>query len=217
MEQRAPKPTELEKAQDFPTPPWAGRAGAELVLSLDPGARVIREPACGEMHMAGPLQAFFPEVLPSDVHAHGPNTPIIDWLDDAAWPDKPDCDWVVTNPPFAIADQFVTRGLKRARRGVALLLRMAFCESAERHVLFEGVDNPLTLLAPFSERVAFDLGRWDPKASKATAFAWFIWDKEGQPMPPRWIKPGTKRRLTLPGDAAEYGWAPPLPLFEDAP
>lgn len=163
--------------------------------------------------MAAVLQERF-EVWPSDVHAWTPNTPVRDWLDDAAWPDEPDCDWVMTNPPFAIADAFVTKGLRRARRGVALLLRLAFLEGADRHALLAG-SEPLTLLAPFSERVPMTLGKWQPAASSATAYAWFFWKKGEAPMPPAFIGPGTRDRLWHQNDVETFGWKPPMPLFDE--
>ena len=36
----------------FPTPPWAARAGGELIKQIDPAAGSCWEPACGEGHMA---------------------------------------------------------------------------------------------------------------------------------------------------------------------
>ena len=78
MEARAPASVErddavtaLYRALDyFPTPPWAARAGAELVQRLDPLAKTVWEPACGEGHMAGPLAEYF-SVCASDIHPHG--------------------------------------------------------------------------------------------------------------------------------------------------
>lgn len=222
MAQRAPKEVEEKEDADpraplwrildfYPTPPWGTRAGAELVQMLDPGARVLREPCCGEGHMVGPLSEYF-EVIPSDVHPHTGNTPVMDWLDDAAWPDEPDCDWIFTNPPFGIAEEFVTRGLKRARRGVALLVRLAFLESDGRYEILG--DGRLTLLAIFSERLPMVLGKWDVKARSATGYAWLFWMKDADPRAPVWIKPGSKARLSHRTDAERYGWRPPLPLFE---
>ena len=199
----------------FPTPPWAARAGAELVLRLDPEARVVREPACGRMQMAGPLAETF-EVLPSDVHAWEPSTPVRDWLDADAWPAEPDCDWVVTNPPFAIGADFIRLGLQRARRGVALLMRLAFVEGVGRYDLLAG-SEPLTLLAPFSERVPMTLGKWSPDASTATAYAWFLWRKGAAPMPTFIIPPGTRARLWQPDDARTYGHQEPMTLFGEMP
>lgn len=222
MARRAPSEVATDDTQTalyrtldyFPTPPWAARAGAEVLRSLDPSCRVVREPACGGMHMAGALAEYFHEVIPTDVHSHGPDTPIRDWLDDAAWPQEPDCDWFVTNPPFSLARDFVTRGLVRSRRGVALLLRIAVLEGVDRHGILAGSEARLTLLAPFSERVPMTLGKWDPKSSTATAYAWFFWSKHHEPAAPQWIGPGTRQRLTRPDDAARYGFSGPSAFLD---
>lgn len=208
----------LWKQLDFyPTPPWAARAGAEIARDLFPEARIVREPACGQMHIADPLGEYFPEVWPSDVHAHGPNTPVRDWLDDAAWPDEPDCDLIMTNPPFEIAAEFVRRGLARSRLGVGLLVRTVWIESADRYPLFEGGPHPLTQLCPFSERAAMVLGKWDPRAQSATSYSWLFWRKGAVPMAPRWIPPGTRDRLWRDDDAHRYGFKEPMPLFPELP
>lgn len=219
MADRAPKEVEEDSPQVrlwrsldfFPTPPWGTRAGAEVLQTLDPACRYVTEPCCGEMHMAGPLSAYF-DVSPSDVYPHLPNTPLRDWLDDSLW-GQDEFDWVVTNPPFSLAHEFVNRGLARARRGVALLLRLSFLEGQERYHLLAG-DNPLTLLATFSERLPMTLGRWDLSKGTATGYGWFFWMKGAAPLPPMWLSPGTRDRLWLPTDAERYGWREPLPLFE---
>ena len=214
----------------FPTPPWAARAGAELVLRLDPGVeRWVWEPACGMGHMAGPLREYFSPVLATDIHDHGwdeMNGYPLDFLSPAA--DAFDqADWIITNPPFETAADFVRLGLKRARRGVAVLCRMQFLESAGRHDLFYGAE-PLTVLAPFAERVPMQLGVWDPKGSTATGYAWFVWMKPEALVnaavhhpaitattPVIWpIGPGSKARLTRPDDARRYGLRAEAPLLD---
>lgn len=196
------------KLDFFPTPPWATRAGAELIRRQDPAAEVVWECACGEGHMAVPLGEYF-DVIASDVHPHGFGD-VIDFL-------APDadmaCDWIVTNPPFRVAGDFLRHGLVRARRGVALLLRLPFLEGAERYHLLHG-EQPLTFCAPFSERVPMALGRWDPELSSATAYAWFVWDKQGQPMPIQPIGPGTRARLSRQDDAARFAMKAAMPLFD---
>lgn len=191
----------------FPTPPWAARAGAELIRSVDPEARRIWEPACGEGHMAAPIGESF-DVIASDVHPFGFGA-VVDFLDPASgWPfddrmERPD--WIVTNPPFKLAGEFLQLGMRRAERGVALLLRLQFLEGGGRFPLLYGAE-PLTLCAPFAERVPMTLGRWDPAASTATGYAWFFWHRGAEPQPLRGIPPGTRRRLTKAEDAARFGW-----------
>lgn len=193
----------------FPTPPWAARAGAELIRFVDPEARQVWEPACGEGHMAAALAESF-DVYSSDIHPFDYGA-TIDFLDEAAVPDKWEgehpfqFDWIVTNPPFRTAPDFLRLGLRRARRGVALLLRLQFLEGAGRYRLLYGAE-PISVAAVFAERVPMTLGRWDPEASTATGYAWLLWSK-GQAGPPqlRGIPPGTRARLTRPGDAVRFG------------
>lgn len=194
----------------YPTPPWAARAGAELILRLDPSAKVVWEPACGEGHMADPLGGYFERVWASDIHGHHYG----------AVPDEiaqsGGVDWVVTNPPFLLAADFLARGLEVANRGVALLCRLAFLESETRYQLLYG-DKPVTVVAPFTERVAMQLGSWNPKGSTATAYAWFVWVKgspiKGQLLP---IAPGAKKRLSRPADVQRFAFKGELPLLDGA-
>ena len=218
----------------FPTPPWAARAGGELILRLDPEARTCWEPACGQGHMAHGLRAFFETVFASDIHDHGwvGQSLVMDFLDTGERADwEGEVDWIATNPPFGRAAEFVEVGLKRARRGVALLARAALLESAGRFDLMFGRDG-LLIFAPFIERVPMKLGAWDPKGSTATAYAWFVWvtpafraeleDAGRWPTtaprrPVIWpIPPGTKAGLTRPHDVRLFGERPAGPdLFSE--
>lgn len=204
----------------FPTPPWAARAGGELINRLDPGRWSCWEPACGGGHMAHGLADYFDEVYATDIHDHGYGEGGVDFLDADAAPDGVgvnDCfDWIVTNPPFILGDAFVRTACQRARRGVAMLLRLVFLEGGKRHALLH-VDCPLTAVAPFSERVPMVKGRWDPEASSATAYAWFIWVKgaSGSPvvLP---IPPGTRTRLHRADDVTFFNGAADTPLMDGA-
>jgi hypothetical protein len=50
-------------------------------------------------------------------------------------------DWIITNPPFWLAEPFILRALSLARVGVAILARTVFLESVGRYdALFR--DNP---------------------------------------------------------------------------
>lgn len=211
----------------FPTPLWAARAGGELIARLDPGPWSAWEPACGEGHCAYALADYFAAVLATDIHPHGwaGQEEVVDFLGDDA--DLHEVDWIVTNPPFEAAAEFVRLGLQRARRGVAMLCRLNWIESAGRYPLFFG-ETPLTVFAPFAERVPMVLGHWDPGAGSATGYAWFVWMhpvalvaaaqrvraiSAATPiiLP---IPPGTRARLTRPDDARLFGVKAAAPLFE---
>lgn len=216
----------------FPTPPWAARAGGELVRMLDSGARTAWEPASGEGHCAVPLEDYFEGgVWRTDVHDYGgPNRPIFlgDFpRGDFDGPSCPQVDWVITNPPFARAEAFAAKGYQVARRGVALLCRLALVESVGRHPLM----CRKVLTAPFSERVPMQLGSWNPDLSSATAYAWFFWMKpEALAASPfegairsawamdctleRLIPPGTQSRLTQADDRVIFAGETPSSQLE---
>ena len=98
-------------------------------------------------------------------------------------------DWVITNAPFRLAEEFVLRALPIARRGVAILARTVFLESVGRYkAIFR--DHPPSKFAQFVERVPMLKGRLDPKGSTATGYAWFVWEKDAA-LPTRvvWVPP----------------------------
>lgn len=181
----------------FPTPPWATRAFCEEVLIREFGPLgnlVALEPACGNGAMARPLQEYFGDVLASDVHDYGAGFAVRDFLFPG---DAPACDWIITNPPFRLGEQFIRRALNIASIGCAFLVRTAFLESLDRFALFRA--KPPALVAQYAERVPMVKGRLDPKASSATAYCWVVWHKDHTDTRMRWIPP-SRKRLERPGD-----------------
>lgn len=187
----------------FPTPCWAARAVAELILMLDPGARSVGEPACGAGHYVHGLRDYFPAVYASDKFLYDGNLQH-DFVGGKAYP-FPRPDWVTTNPPFDLTEEFILHALGLATRGVALLMRGNLLEGQARHRLLTQT-APLTHFAAFSERVPMFRHRWDPVKSSAAFYGVFIWQKtrRGPPPPPQilWIPPGTKERLQRDSDRA---------------
>jgi hypothetical protein len=181
----------LDSRDDFPTPPWATRAVIEHILGDKKNLTVqsAMEPACGAGHMAKVLQEYFREVQSSDVYDYGYGLKR-DFLSHPF--ETNSVDWVITNPPFRLGEEFILKALSVARSGVAILARTVFLESAGR---FERIfrDTPPTKFAQFVERVPMVKGRLDSKASTATGYAWLVWEKTG-PQIPRlmWIPPCRK-------------------------
>jgi hypothetical protein len=182
-----------DSPDDFPTPPWATRGFMEYVIEdRGPFASMsCLEPACGAGHMAKVLKEYFGEVRSSDAYAYGYGE-VRDYL---AVPCEANAvDWVITNPPFRLAEEFVQRSLIIARKGVAILARTVFIESVGRYRnLFEF--NPPTKFAQYSERVPMVRGRLDQKASTATGYAWLVWEKSEEAGAPRllWVPPCRKQ------------------------
>jgi hypothetical protein len=161
---------------DFPTPPWATRALIEHVLDdkRQLAAQTCLEPACGAGHMGRVLKEYFARVDCADAYDYGYGQ-IRDFL---SHPEKLGAaDWVITNPPFRLSEEFVLRALRIARNGVAILARTVFIESVGRYRnLFER--TPPTKFAQFTERVPMIKGRLDRKATTATGYAWLVWEKD---------------------------------------
>ena len=165
-----------DSADDFPTPPWATRALVDHVLDDKNALRRMSclEPACGAGHMAKVLKEYFGEVQAFDAYHYG-YSPVRDFLHYPC--ETNSVDWVITNPPFRLAEEFVLRALPIARRGVAILARTVFLESVGRYkMIFR--DNPPSKFSPFAERVPMLKGRLDPRGSTATSYAWFVWEKD---------------------------------------
>ena len=180
-----------DSPDDFPTPPWATRALVEHVIKEKDALAMqsCLEPACGAGHMAKVLKEYFREVRVSDAHDYQYG-PVHDFL---SVPYEADAvDWIITNPPFRLAEEFVLRGLIMARVGVAILARTVFLESVGRYErIFQ--HRPPSAFAQFVERVPMVRGRLDSKASTATGYAWLVWDKRADGTPSVvWIPPCRK-------------------------
>ena len=80
-----------------------------------------------------------------------------------------------------------------------MLARTMFLESVGR---YEAIyrDMPPTKFAQFIERVPMVKGRLDKKASTATAYAWFVWEKESGAMPRLMWVPPCRKSLERDGD-----------------
>jgi hypothetical protein len=211
----------------FPTPPWATRALCEFLQGIqreDLRGMSCWEPAAGEGHMARPLQEYFGDVRATDVHAYSARAD--DVADFTLAPMVADeigsVDWVVTNPPFRLALDFIRAATAVSRKGFAMLVRGAFLEGADRHRQLWSVFPPAYVLH-FAERVVMLEGRLvqagarDPfadkpgtKASSATAYVWLVWLAGQFDTRTRWLGP-CRQRLERPGDYPDYRAALPAP------
>lgn len=139
--------------------------------------------------MAKVLMEYFAKVQPSDAFSYGYGD-IRDFVEEPY--DNGSFDWVITNPPFRLAEEFVRIALPIARKGVAILARTVFLESVGRYqAIFR--EAPPTKFAQFVERVPMVRGRLDIKASTATGYAWLVWEKQTDGSPKlMWVPPCRK-------------------------
>jgi hypothetical protein len=178
-----------DSLDDFPTQPWGTRALIEHVLKPKGfPLGVCWEPACNRGYMARPLMEYFERVEASDIFHYGWEIQECqhDFLMPIAVPFTPD--WIITNPPFRLAEQFIEKARGVARVGCAMLVRTSFLESVGRYErLFR--DNPPTYICQFVERLPMVKGRVDRSASTATSYAWLVWVHGVTPRPFVWIPP----------------------------
>ena len=195
----------------FPTPPWATRA---LFKVLEKKWHIPEmftgkysyidclEPACGAGHMAKVLKEYFHTVVSADIDDFGQDR-IADFL---KTDEKDKYHYIITNPPFNLAEEFVLKALRQAKFCVAVFARTQFLESVGRYErLFK--QNPPTIIAQFTERVPIIKGRLSANASTATSYAWFIWESSQRYVPKfktevQWIPP-TRTKLEKPADYEE--------------
>lgn len=190
-----------DSLDDYPTPPWATRAICDQLIRLSLLHRYdlkCREPCANRGYMVRPLQEYFGEVEASDVHDYGVGYSVSDYL---FGPLQSGVDWTFMNPPFRLAQQFIERAIQTSKFGVAAIVRTAFLEGGQR---FEELFNirPPSHIFQHSERVPMVRGRYDPKISTATAYAWLIWDVRAREFGTKfhWIEP-CKNRFVRDGDS----------------
>lgn len=237
MAQRIEPPDSFD---DFPTPAWGTRAMIEHILK--PRGLPLTtawDPACNRGYMAKPLAETFRRVYRSDIFDYSSEQAFEDSeadqerVADFLWPGSeslcvetrsergvadPPCiepygvDWVITNPPFKVADQFVVRARQIARVGCAMFVRTQFLEGQERYEeLFSR--TPPSIICQFAERIVLTKGivrdpakeYWDDDAKKmkrpstATSYLWLVWVHGRSPEPFQWIPP-CRTKLERPGD-----------------
>lgn len=187
-----------DSLDDFPSPSWAVRGFVEYVLL--PHFPQIRDQKVWEVAanrgcMAKPLAEYFNDVYASDIHDYGWEG--LDKIEDFLFPGSEDdvrpIDWVITNPPFRLCEQFIEKASNIAEVGYAFLVRTSFIEGVGRYNNIYR-NNPPTIVAQYTERVGMARGKVSPDISTATSYAWVVWikDKQGQPTELKWIPPCRK-------------------------
>jgi hypothetical protein len=179
MKTHARKPADL-----YPTP-YEGTQALLPVLGLEPGSW-IGEPACGDGAMARVLIANGFDVYPSDLRHTGYGEGGKDFTKATEYPDV---DAIVSNPPFAMAEEFIRKAVGLAPV-VAMLLKSNYWHTL-RGLKLHDAGFGATEAHPISWRLAF----LEKERGKSPLMdcTWFIWRK-GQPAMPRPLG----RPLTLP-------------------
>lgn len=178
---------DLQGPDYFPTPEWATYA----LIDNERFEGKIWEPACGDGAMSRVLEQTGCPVISTDLFDRGYGEAGVDFLKANLVSDN-----IVTNPPYNSAESFVRIGLALSRRKMALLLRLAFVEGANRQrTIF--AKTPPTRIWVFSERITFYPAGAIQRGSGTTAYAWFVWDQaETGKTEMKWLPLGYKGRYS---------------------
>lgn len=178
---------DLDGPDFFPTPAWATYA----LIDNERFGGTTWEPACGDGAMSRVLETGCKRVVSSDLFDRGYGEGGVDFLTADRTADN-----IITNPPYNSAEAFVAAGVRQAKSKVALLLRLAFLEGANRaKTIFN--DFPPSRVWVFSERITFYPKGAVVKGSGTTAYAWFVWDKNApRATELKWLRPGYKARYS---------------------
>lgn len=155
-------PNQRRSETDFyPTP---SDVTVTLLRFLElPKETVIWEPACGEMDMVLVMQQEGYSVVATDIK-HG---------NDFLSMTLPECDWIITNPPFSLADKFIERCIEH-QKPFALLLKSQYWHARKRYRLF--FENPPTAVCPLTWRPDFLFKKHEKRSAPLMDVMWCIWE-----------------------------------------
>jgi hypothetical protein len=194
----------FKETRDFiPTPPYATRAFYEFVAPEIKGhatKMTAWDPAAGQGHMVKVMKEYRHRfVSGTDIVSHGPSGVM---YHDFTKGIHQRADLILTNPPYALTEDFYRLGFERCNIGLGLLVRVQALEGAGR---FRRIfaQNPPTQIAFFSDRIPFKTGVVVRKAPKMFFHVWLYWSKVyPTPRPPLWIPPNAQKMLEKDSDYA---------------
>lgn len=136
----------------------------------------IWEPAAGEGNIASYLTSKGYDVIATDIKDYGYKDckPNVDYLS-AELPEG--VEGIITNPPYKLAQEFLTKALSEVCY-VAFLLRLNYLESVKRYSFFK--KSPPTRVWVSSRRfpMMHRQGWEGNEANSNICFAWYVWDKK---------------------------------------
>lgn len=148
------------------------RAVTPLLDIIDLTGKTVWEPACGGGHMAIELERNGVTVIATDLYDRGHGQGGVDFLaaQSLAAP------YIVTNPPYKYAQEFVEHSIELGADKIAMFLKLTFLEGQKRRKLFN--KYPPKTVAVFTKRVTCAINGIDFTQSSAACYAWFIWEKD---------------------------------------
>lgn len=161
-----------DRGMDFyPTPTCAIEALIRIESARIP--RTIWEPACGDGAIVKPLLAAGYNVIATDLLDRGCGTGGIDYL---TAPVPSLAKGIITNPPYRIAQAFLTKAIRDVPYS-AWLLRMNFVESLSRLPFFKTTPPARILVSSRRLPMMHRDGWTGPKSTSNQCHAWFIFER----------------------------------------
>ena len=150
------------------TPPEATKA----LLKLEKLPHLIWEPACGDGAITKVLIAAGHAVRSTDLYDYGWGESGVDYLAAPSWT----AEAIVTNPPYILAEEFLSKALNDAPY-VAFLLRTNFLESVSRLRMFRKFP-PIRVWISSRRLPMMHRHGWNgPRNGSNVCYAWFIWER----------------------------------------
>lgn len=143
----------------YPTPPDVTIALMNYLCL--PTSSTIWEPACGEMDTSNAIKDMGYEVISTDIQTG------TDFLNSPLQ----NCDWIITNPPFSLAEKFI-RKCNKHNKPFALLLKSQYWNAKKRYKLFQEI-RP-TYICPLTWRPNFFFKR-EHSSGSLLDMMWCIW------------------------------------------
>lgn len=149
-------------------------AATDWLCKLEKFSSPILEPSCGEGHISRQLIAHGYEVVSRDLVDRGYGE-VADFLffNDEKW----DGD-IITNPPYALAQEFVEKALQMVSDGhkVAMFLKLTFLAGQSRRAMFKNTPPRRIWVSSSRLKCAMN-GDFKAFGSSAVDYAWFVWEK----------------------------------------
>lgn len=165
----ANRSAEARSGTDFYETPKNVTVALLRYLKLPADTRIY-EPACGAGAISEVLKFYGYTVYSTDLHDTGYGTSGIDFLKVAST----EADWIITNPPFSLAPEFIQKCISLGKP-FALLLKSQFWHAKSRFPLF--YQQRPTAVLPLTWRPDFLFGQ--KGGAPTMECVWTVWQKDG--------------------------------------
>lgn len=155
------------KSDYYPTPKQCTQSLIDFLKI--PKSCVIWEPACGEGYMAEVFKLNGYTVKSTDLNPHGYEEYTCDFLTSG----NVECDWIITNPPFSLADEFIKKCIE-LQKPFAMLLKSQYWHSKKRYPLF--LRHKPRFVLPLTWRPDFEFGKRG--GAPTMECIWTVWGAE---------------------------------------